>query len=719
MTRPMTHVVKATLAAAALVAGSSFAMGIAPVAEAQAATTLPSTMTLVKPAVLAHSHVIGAVPAGTAWRFDVILPSKDPAGLAAFSQAVSTPGSAQYHQFLSHAELMARYGPSASMVATLTRYLAGRGLTAHQSGQMLAVSGTAGQVDNLFDTTLTRYRYHGRDFVAPNGAIHISSTLQSAAGISDLYIATPMPGAVAQPFSTSRLIQKTATASSTPTGTETTASSGGMTVTAQLLSQGSREPGMAVRYLITATDNGQPDTSAAYSSLSGSYQGASSLVDTTATNGNGQFLLDFSLSEPQTVSLDLTVTDGNQNSVTVPLPAATFSGPAALTTSTLTLDGVPGTVIAPWNPSSNPVTRVFGASVLSNETAVHGPAHLAVFTAGDVTTISQSDVAHFATQFGLAQPNVTVAYSGPNACTAASCGTAMVPIEEELSLDLQMMETSAPGSNIQIYEAGSLRSALNQVVTQDTANVFSISYGEGEIPEQQYFSNAQSNWDMLAQEANAEGITVVVSAGDSGGFEGALEYETQPMLSYPANSPNVTSLGGLETSVSPTFNINQNALWGGNLGGELPQSTLLSFLELQNMMAGGGYSLIEPRPSYQNGFVPGNEGRGNPDVSFPASVVTPGYFAYFANAPFNFGGTSASAPLFAGWVGDLNVTLGHPQGNINPVLYQLAATANSPFMPVSYGNNGAYALSPGAYNPVTGLGPANMDNLLTDLQHLQ
>lgn len=321
-----------------------------------------------------------------------------------------------------------------------------------------------------------------------------------------------------------------------------------------------------MRYLITTIYNGQPDTSAAYSSLCGSYQGTSSLVDSTSTNGNGQFLLDFSLSEPQTVSLDLTMTDGNQNSITVPLPSVTFSGPAALTTSTLTLDGVPGTVIAPWNPSSNPVTRVFGASVLSNETTVYRPAHLAVFTAGDVTSVSQSDVTHLATQFGLAQPNVTVAYTGPNTCTAATCGTEMVPIEEELSLDLQMMETSARGSNIQIYEAGSLRSALNEVLTQYTANVFSISYGEGEIPEQQYYDNTQSNWDMLAQEANAEGITVTVSAGDSGGCEGAEEYEPQPMLSYRANSPYVSSLGGLETSVSPTLNITQNVLWCGNVG---------------------------------------------------------------------------------------------------------------------------------------------------------
>lgn len=137
------------------------------------------------------------------------------------------------------------------------------------------------------------------------------------------------------------------------------------------------------------------------------------------------------------------------------------------------------------------------------------------------------------------------------------------------------------------------------------------------------------------------------------------------------------------------------------------------------MMAGGGYSLLEPRPAYQAGFVPKSDGRGNPDFSFPASVVTPGYFAYFANAPFNFGGTSASAPLFAGWVGDLNIALGHRQGNVNPEMYALAGSKNSPFMPVAYGNNGAYGVTPGLYNAATGLGPANMNQVLTDLQNMQ
>ncbi len=714
----MKSLVKATATAVAAtgILSLSLLVPIGGVASAATTASLPATMHVVSPSRITSSHLVKDLSPSTPWHLGLVLPSKNPQALSAFDTAVNTPGSARYHHYLSHAALMSRFGPSSADLAVLEGYFAAHRLKTSITGQVLSVSGSVGQIDTIFHTRLAQYQTGKQTFWAPDTTITIPRPLRIASGITGLYRALPVPQAIAHPFSTKDLVTNTANQHKLPTGTETTASSGGMTVTAQILSNGSRTPGMAVRYLITATYNGQPDTSASYSSLSGSYQGASSLVDSSLTNPDGQFLVDFSLSQQQTVSLNLTVSDG-VHQVTVPLPAASFVGPPAATTSTLTLFGTPGQVIAPWNPSSNPVTRAFGGTTLSNETSVHGPAALAVYTLGDVTTISQSDVTHFAAQFGLPVPNVSVAYSGPNACTAANpaCTAAMVPIEEELSLDLQMMETSAPGSNIQIYEAGSLRSALNQVLTQDTAHVFSISYGEGEIPEQQYLATAQQSWDMLAQEANAEGITISVSAGDSGAYEGALEGNNTPMLSYPANSPYVSSLGGLETSVNPLGQINQNAMWGGNIGSELSAPTLLSFLSMENMIAGGGYSKIEPRPAYQKTFVPSSVGRGNPDVSFPASVVTPGYFAYFANAPFLFGGTSASAPLFAGFVGDLNLASGQRQGNINPMLYQLAGSNASPFLPVAYGNNGAYSVTKGRYNPVTGLGPVDLNQLLSDL----
>ena len=66
-------------------------------------------------------------------------------------------------------------------------------------------------------------------------------------------------------------------------------------------------------------------------------------------------------------------------------------------------------------------------------------------------------------------------------------------------------------------------------------------------------------------------------------------------------------------------------------------------------MASSGYSQVEPASFYQMGFVPPGMGRGNPDISLLASVVTLGYCAYLGGIAFSVGGTSAAAPLFAGY----------------------------------------------------------------------
>ena len=121
--------------------------------------------------------------------------------------------------------------------------------------------------------------------------------------------------------------------------------------------------------------------------------------------------------------------------------------------------------------------------------------------------------------------------------------------------------------------------------------------------------------------------------------------------------------------------------------------------------------------------------RYSPDVSLLASIYWPGYLLCTAADELNgsgtasscspggaqgiindqtdygysWGGTSVAAPIFAGIVTMLNqyaVTNGIQQtpglGNINPVLYQIAATpSNGAFNPVTTSNTGAY--SDGAY----------------------
>lgn len=670
---------------------------------------------LVNPGYMQHSKLLGYVPSSQAWTFGIALPSKNPSGLKTYAQMVSKPGTPLYHHFLSHQEIMAKFGPSMQTTQQIMTFLKSNNLNASISGQIIKVSTTVGEVNALFQTRLAYYSNGTMNFTAPDSAITIPNALRTALSFTGLTVHSAPVGFHTVPLTSAHEIHYAPISSvqPAPTGSTNTVTAGPLTVTAKLISNGYRSPGMAARYLISVTSNGQPDSTVSPYSISGPFQGAIPFFNGTGTNSNGQFLLDFTVSQQQSISFSLTVKDQSGNLATIQLPTANFIGPSIKTTNVSTL--VPGAppipIIAPWNPATNSPNTVFQAQQLVNAARAMGPTKLAVFTAGTVSSVSISDVNRFASQFGLPAPNVTVAYTGPH---AISSGPYLGPIEGELSLDLQMMETSSPGANIQIYEAGSLRSALNQVVSQNSANVFSISYGAGENAVFDFEPTAQATWNQLAQEANAEGITITVSAGDSAAFEGAQEGYTSPMLSYPANSPYVSAVGGTEDAVSPYGGLLSSAMWGGNIGAELSTPTFLSFLQMQNMTAGGGYSTIESVPTYQRGTVPNNApGRANPDWSFPASVITPGYFMYFDGQPGLSGGTSASAPLSAGWIADLDEVTGQKFGNINTRIYPLAKQIPGLTMPVNYGNNGVYSVMPfsRAYNPVVGLGQLNVDKL--------
>lgn len=126
-----------------------------------------------------------------------------------------------------------------------------------------------------------------------------------------------------------------------------------------------------------------------------------------------------------------------------------------------------------------------------------------------------------------------------------------------------------------------------------------------------------------------------------------------------------------------------------------------------------------PKPSWQTVTVSGTSTRLSPDISFFASPNFPGYIfctelselgdggtgstcapggsAGITNAlgltpnPSVIGGTSASAPVFAGMVALLNQYTGSSgQGNINQTLYQVAAAAPSAFHDVTAADNKVY-----------------------------
>ncbi|WDL95240.1 S53 family peptidase [Alicyclobacillus sp. ALC3] len=749
-----TAAVATTLPVALLAAGPT----------ASAATLLPSKDAVLPASVTQQLSQVKALDPSQSYTFSVILPSKNWAGLQAFDASASNPKSPNYRKFLSAAQVQQQFGADPALVKSTETRLQNAGFQTKVSGQVIHVTGTVAQVNALFKTQMVKYKTPKNvSIIAPkNGVANVPSWLRQAATFTGLVATPPQVGAVHTALHQVRYTTKQQL-EPTPVGATATATNGkGMSVTVKRVTVGLRLPGEAVRYEITATLNGQPDaiwpyyTGAGVVNVQGPYAGADPTWNWYPSTETNKILFDYTLSQTQTVSLAITVQDVSGNKTTIQLPAATFFGPAAKTTRASSLFGPTDTktIVAPWNPASNNVNVAMNATQLAGQEAAtasgdgtyqmynpttgqtetyhKGAPTIGIYTAGGIGTSSsnisfaatENDANLFAKQFHLTPETFHTAYVGPHSYYQNTYGG----IQGEMSLDLQMVESSAPGANIDVYSAAAMPNALNQVVQQDAVSVFSLSYGVGEQVINQLSPGYYQSWNQLAAEANAEGITISVSAGDSGAYSGAQllgYYGVTPSValaaqpSFPADSGYVTSLGGTENSVGVNGHVTQSALWGGNLGAEISHSDLLSYLESGNMMGSGGISTFNTAPWYEMLMNRNLPGAISPDVSLPASVITPGYFGYFNGVPNLSGGTSASAPLFAGYMGDIAGHYGRV-GNVNPALYLLAAN-ESPWMPfgnvtapVAFGNNGAYSVTR-ADNAATGLGQFQPDAFSSQL----
>ncbi len=147
--------------------------------------------------------VLGALPATASLSVAVGLPSRDPAGLSAFVDAASVPGTPEYHQFLSAPAAASEFGASSALVAAARGYFAGFGLSteANPDGLLLSVSGTAPELGAAFDTTFDAYLTpSGRTFVSHPTPAMLPGSLETD-GVFGLGNVTPLaPGASVVPL---------------------------------------------------------------------------------------------------------------------------------------------------------------------------------------------------------------------------------------------------------------------------------------------------------------------------------------------------------------------------------------------------------------------------------------------------------------------------------------------------------------------------------------
>jgi hypothetical protein len=353
------------------------------------------------------------------------------------------------------------------------------------------------------------------------------------------------------------------------------------------------------------------------------------------------------------------------------------------------------------------------------------------------SNINLQDVADFRSIFGLPANVPQVILNGPD--------PGLVPGDEtESDLDVEWAGAVAQQATIifvtsQTTEtdatAGVDASAL-YIVDNNVAPVLSESYGACESG---IGAAGNAFHNSMWQQAAAEGITVVISAGDNGsaGCDPAPAPANQNAatlglaISGFASTPFNVALGGTDfddvnnqqsfwstanTSTSPPVPASAKGYipettWNNSCASTAKAGSISGICTTVNgngidVVAGsGGSSSIYTgalKPSWQSGF--GDANRDIPDVSLfssnggPTSAPTKSFYIvceadqditgdngcsltkFTSTAPFHdfqaVGGTSAATPAFAGIVALVNQKTGQRQGNVNYVLYALAKAEN-------------------------------------------
>jgi subtilase family serine protease len=307
-------------------------------------------------------------------------------------------------------------------------------------------------------------------------------------------------------------------------------------------------------------------------------------------------------------------------------------------------------------------------------------------------------------------------------------------------LDAEMVHTIAPRAalTILLVKGTSLDSAGHAAAASIAAlrmgategGIISLSPA-GQIGGEHCVDHAQLTQLNAALQADAgHRVTVVAASGDTGAagepcalitaLTGGISSSFTPRreVGLVASDPLVLSAGGTTLHARHT-----TGAWTGETTWGLPDGNPGTGFQA----SGGGFSHLFSRPSYQNG-VPGISAmRGVPDVAADANPNT-GFPVVTGNAGGGsaisvHGGTSASAPLWAGIIALADQYASHHLGFVDPVIYRVARSPHyhQAFHDITAGNANTakfphetitgYRAGPG-WDPVTGWGSPNAEVLV-------
>ncbi|HZA10226.1 S53 family peptidase [Mycobacterium sp.] len=287
-------------------------------------------------------------------------------------------------------------------------------------------------------------------------------------------------------------------------------------------------------------------------------------------------------------------------------------------------------------------------------------------------------------------------------------GGQLPPAEGEETLDVSWASGIAPDAKVRIYASGSLQFvdldlALDRIIadlpSRPGMRQLSISLGLGE----QFFGGP--NGEVRTQHAKflrlaAAGVNVFVSSGDAGSRPDVSGHSASgpTQAEYESSDTSVVSVGGTTLKLTSAGDVASEVGWMGS---------------------GGGKSIFFSRPAWQTGAgVPAGGERLVPDVSLAADPNT-GAFLVLNGRPVGIGGTSWSAPVWAGFCALINEAR-EKAGKaflpfLNPVIYPLIGTQS--FRDIQAGTNGDFTAGPG-HDLVTGIGVPEVGELTKALTEL-
>ena len=302
------------------------------------------------------------------------------------------------------------------------------------------------------------------------------------------------------------------------------------------------------------------------------------------------------------------------------------------------------------------------------------------------SNVKLSDIQSFRSQFGLpaSVPTVIIAQGSDPGFAGNGDST-------EATLDVEWAGAIAPGAQVKFVVSSSTATsdgialASSYAVNHNVAPVLSVSYGACET-EMGASSGSISGteiafYNSLWEQAASQGISVFVSAGDSGAAgcdDASVSAGTQRAVNGICSSPYATCVGG--TEFHEGTNVGQYWLGGNNSVLGTAQSYIPEVVWNESAInggsglagGGGGASIQWTKPSWQMGTgVPADGHRDVPDLALTAASHD-GYMIFYNGALSVVGGTSAAAPSLASLFTIVNQKYNGTQGNVNPVLYPLA-----------------------------------------------